>query len=561
MRIKSLTAKNYRTLVDFEINFSNNFCTISGRNNAGKSCVIRLLSILFRNGQRYPWRQASSSVDYKDDKTQWIKDSSPIQLGYTLEITKDEDPALISFIEKISRKVITDSAALLQLTLTTAENGDTFFGASVNGESVDEEAKEIHKRIKDSNLLFLYNSTTRSEDFIYGGGRRRMFYEFVMSPEEKKELDAAGKHVERRLRRFAKEHTAGLSTILGRLAEKYDVEVSPLEGYSSHEMPLGINLKDKNVEVPLNDWGSGTQNRTSILMAILQANRIKTAGNPDEKITPIVVVEEPESFLHPSAQAEFGKMLRNLSGELGIQIIATTHSPHMLNQQNASSNILLSREVKRSKLFETRIIETSGESWMAPFADHLGIGKIDFDCLKPLFAVAKSKVLLVEGPIDKEYFSFLQNNSLACEKLNPDIEIVPYGGKDTLKNTLLVQFVLKKFDSVFVTYDLDAAAECKPALIRVDLEELKDFCSLGVNQPGKNCIEGLLPERTLSAVHAIHSTLIMKLGSTDNKERRRAKDELKKHYLNEFISKIDYSKDELRELSKAIRTINTKFAG
>ena len=116
--------------------------------------------------------------------------------------------------------------------------------------------------------------------------------------------------------------------MLGKLTERYDVEFSALEGYATRRMPLGINLKDKNVEVPLNDWGSGTQNRTYILMSILSANRIRTQQSPDDKITPIIVVEEPESFLHPSAQAEFGKLLQAISSELGLQIIASTHSPY-----------------------------------------------------------------------------------------------------------------------------------------------------------------------------------------------------------------------------------------
>lgn len=89
-------------------------------------------------------------------------------------------------------------------------------------------------------------------------------------------------------------------------------------------MPLGINLRDRNVEVPLDDWGSDTQNRTHILMAILQANRIKTTDTPDEKITPFVVIEEPESFLHPSAQAAFGRMLRHLSDEFGASLLGVS---------------------------------------------------------------------------------------------------------------------------------------------------------------------------------------------------------------------------------------------
>lgn len=560
MRLKSITTKNYRTLQDLTIPFSNNYCTISGRNNAGKSCVIRLLSGLFRGNTRYHWQIDETGLDYKEDKTQWLKDSTPIIISFDIGVTRQEDPALISFIEKIASRKIENPSSTLSISYSVTDSDDIVVSIKVDGEEVDPKAaKEIDKRIKDSNLLFLYNSTTRHEDFIYGRGRRRMFYEFVMSTEERKALDEAGKHIERRLRKLAKEHTEGLSKILGRLTEKYDVELSPLEGFAAREMPLGINLKDKNVEVPLSDWGSGTQNRTHILMAVLQANRIKTTGLPDDKITPIVVIEEPESFLHPSAQAEFGRMLRHLSDELGIQIIVTTHSPHMLNQEDGASNILLSRELKRGKAYETVRVDTSGENWMSPFADHLGISADEFSNLKPLFSADKSKVLLVEGPIDKEYFQFFQQHTLACEQLASCIEVVPYGGKDTLKNTLLIQFVLSKFDHVFLTHDLDAASDVRSALTRVNLKEGNDYVALGINQAGKDCIEGLLPQRVLSAVNGRETDLVMKLGSRENSERKSAKDALKKHYLNEFKSKTDYTKDELKELAKIVRLVNSRL--
>jgi putative ATP-dependent endonuclease of the OLD family len=560
MRLKSIKTKNYRTLQDLTIEFSKNYCTISGRNNAGKSCVIRLLSTLFRVGARYPWQLADSGFDYKDDKTQWIKDAEPIRVSFSIEITKAEDPALISFIEKIASKRIGKPSVVLCVSYSISPADDISASVTVDGDKVDDKAaKEIDKRIKDSNLLFLYNSTTPHEDFIFGRGRRRMFYEFVMSNDERKALEEAGKHIERRLRRLAKDHTEGLSKILGRLTEKYDVEVSPLEGFQTREMPLGINLKDKNVEVPLSDWGSGTQNRTHILMAVLQANRIKTTASADDKITPVVVIEEPESFLHPSAQAEFGRMLRRLSDEFGIQILVTTHSPHMLNQEEGTSNILLARAMKRRKAYETIRVDTSGDSWMAPFADHLGISAEEFSSLKPLFSADKSKVLLVEGPIDQEYFEFLQQHSLACDRLASSIEVVPYGGKDTLKNTLLIQFVLRKFDQVFVTYDLDAAQGARAALTRVGLKEKSDFTGVGVSQPGKDCIEGLLPQSVLSAVNGRETDLVMKLGSKDNSERRKAKDALKKHYLCEFKSKTDYSKEDLKELCKIIGLVNARL--
>jgi putative ATP-dependent endonuclease of the OLD family len=561
MRILSIEATNYRTLADIKLQFAKNYCTISGKNNAGKSCVIRLLSTLFRSSRTYPWVVDDFRFDYKEDKTQWVKSSDPIKIDYLLELTRSEDPALISFIETHAKRRLETPTLSYLVTYTVSDSYDVLISAKIDGAAIeDKAAKEIDKRIKDSNLLFLYNSTTQHEDYYYGRGRRRMFYEFVMSEDEKKQIDEASKKVERKLRKLAKQHKQGLSGILGRLSEKYDVEFTAPEGFAARHMPLGINLKDKNVEVPLNDWGSGTQNRTHIMMAILQANRIKTTESPDDKITPFVVIEEPESFLHPSAQSEFGRILRKLSSDFGIQIIVTTHSPHMLNQEDPSSNILLCRELKHKKAFQTRVVDTSAEKWMAPFSEHLGLDSDEFSALKPIFSSYRSKVLLVEGVIDKSYFDFFKKSPFLDQKLNSEIEVVSYGGKDTLKNTLLIKFVLSKFDQVFITYDLDADSDVRTCLSRLELKEKRDFLPLGVTLAGKECIEGLLPTQVLSAVYEKEPDLVMKLTSKDNKDKRTAKDELKQKYLEEFIRNQSYKKDEIREIEKVIKIINSKFS-
>jgi len=41
------------------------------------------------------------------------------------------------------------------------------------------------------------------------------------------------------------------------------------------------------------------------------------------KITPVIIIEEPESFLHPSAQAEFGRVLHDFAEEFQVQVIVT----------------------------------------------------------------------------------------------------------------------------------------------------------------------------------------------------------------------------------------------
>ena len=323
-----------------------------------------------------------------------------------------------------------------------------------------------------------------------------------------------------------------------------------------------LNVKDR-YELPdiyIDTFrGSGTQNRTFVLMSILQANKIKMSDPSQDKVTPIVIVEEPESFLHPSAQAEFGKILRELSEELEIQIIATTHSPYMLNQKNPNANILLCRSCLNGQLYKTQIIDTSGDNWMAPFAEHLGINTNEFISWNNVFVTNNSKVLLVEGETDKEYFEYLRKKEIGEKPLYDDVEIVVYGGKDTLKNTLLVKFVLSKFDKVFITYDLDASSDVKGYLNRLNLKDKDDYIAVGENKPGKDAIEGLLPTRILSSVNSRETDLIMALGCADSSSRRNAKSTLKKKYLEEFKRNDDYSRDELSGLLKLIAIINKKF--
>ena len=402
MRLLSIKTENFRTLEHLDLTFSKDYCTISGRNNAGKSSVIRLLSILFRMHGPFPWTSDEYRFSYEDDRTQWAKEKLPIKVTYQIELSREADSALISFIEKMAGLKAKNEVVGLDLRFTISEDDVPKVAVTFDGNIADEKsAKEIDKKIKDSNLLFLYNSTIRHDDIFYGSGRRRMFYDFIMSEHEKKQLEDAGKSVERRLRQLAKQHKEGLNTMLGKLSERFDVEFTPPDKFGTRHMPVGINLKDKHVEVPLDDWGSGTQNRTQIMMVILRANRIRTTASLDDKITPIIVIEEPESFLHPSAQSEFGRVLRAFSQERGIQIIVTTHSPYMLNRESPESNILLYRNLRRHRAYETRVEQTNGEGWMAPFAEHLGIDPSEFSSWRPVFQDTSRKYFLLKEKLTR----------------------------------------------------------------------------------------------------------------------------------------------------------------
>ena len=294
-------------------------------------------------------------------------------------------------------------------------------------------------------------------------------------------------------------------------------------------------------------------------MSVLEAERIRKSKSAENRSTPVVIVEEPESFLHPSAQAEFGKVLNNLAKDFDIQIIATTHSPYMLNQSAPEANILLNRKVNRSKLKETERIPTTGDNWMLPFAENLGVATDDFIPWKKIVSTKSNRVILVEGELDVSYFDTLRTRFPTIYSLPSDIEIVSYSGKDALKNTQILNFMISRLDKVFITFDLDAKNDvCKP-LESIGLKENTDFCSIGVSKPGKDCIEGLLPRSILGAVYSENVDVVSALSAADNKVRRQAKRDIKRACLEKFQSESISEKDLaafkalITKISKAFR--------
>jgi len=550
MKLLKITARNFKTLENATIDFGVNYCTISGKNNAGKSCIIKLLSSLLYTDSR-PW-ESDSEIDFDDDRTQWISEDALIEVEYELSLNRNDDSSLVTFVEKISDASVPslDFSVFIKSTYNKAKK--TEHTARVDDKTIEGSlAKDILQKLKTSNLLFLHNSTN-DEEAYFGRGRHMAFVEFVLSDQEKRQIVEVEAQIQSKIKKMAKQHKDDLQTLLGKFEEKHSVEFSTVDtGYSRH-IPFGVRLSDKNVNVPINHWGSGTQNKMYILLSILWANRIKTQGKEDEKITPIVVIEEPESFLHPSAQAEFGKLLSSLAVELGIQIIVTTHSPYMLNRNDPKSNILVRRHNNTNKKNGSEVVIPSGENWMLPFAEHLGLPIGEFSSWAPIFETEKKRILLVEGPIDKDYFDFLLQNRLLQETLPNDIDVVAYGGKDALKNTVLLKFTLEKYDEAYITFDLDALSEVKRSIEAIGYKEGVTYFHIGKDMAGHKDIEGLLPDRIRSKIFSMNPSLVTQAIGGD----RSAKNTLKKLYLDEFKKNTDYSAEELKDFNLLFKRIN-----
>ena len=412
-------------------------------------------------------------------------------------------------------------------------------------------AQEVLQRIRTSKSILFHNSTQPDPRHL-GGGFSQLT---ELSAESAPILESAQKTVDESLAKLVEGHQNELNALLGRLEKKYRVRLS-LPPLNFNFLPFRLTLGERQYNVPLSNWGSGTQNRTLILLTLFRAKQISESRASTSKITPVIVIEEPESFLHPAAQAEFGRILVDLAEEFQVQVIATTHSPYLLSIKTPESNILLQRRTDREQLLETDVVATSGENWMKPFGLALGLKPTEFEPWKDLFMSDSDAILLVEGPTDQEYFTLLRDSAHGPKQLKFKGEIVAYEGKDSLKNTVLLNFIKNRYKRIFVTFDLDARDELTRRLQVLGFEPESHFAPVGIDAPGKKNIEGLLPDSVRRAVYSANDGLVQAAMHGTAREQKSAKSTLKRLQLEEFKTKAVPGIQYYGELYKLVSLIN-----
>src|SRR5450432_2473797 len=100
--------------------------------------------------------------------------------------------------------------------------------------------------------------------------------------------------------------------------------------------------------------GSGVQGASIIHMLRILRNTAPR-GNFQKRLF-LWNIEEPETFLHPTAQRKLADLLRDQSKN--TQILLTTHSPIFVDRRNARSNVLFRREQAGDNFTTKRIQAT-----------------------------------------------------------------------------------------------------------------------------------------------------------------------------------------------------------
>lgn len=163
----------------------------------------------------------------------------------------------------------------------------------------------------------------------------------------------------------------------------------------------------------------------------------------------IIQIEEPELYLSPTAVRRMRKLLYTLSSQPGVQLMACTHSPVLIDFSRPQQTIAL---VQRDDRGGSRVFQSSSNNINKNQRDHLRLlYQINPVLSEALFA---NKIVLVEGETEFAAITHLLE-SLAISTEDLDVHIVDCRGKGSIP---ALQRVLREFQKrYFVIHDLDIA--------------------------------------------------------------------------------------------------------
>lgn len=289
---------------------------------------------------------------------------------------------------------------------------------------------------------------------------------------------------------------ARLCKVLNSIAEKIntampvDEAVRPAVDFDwTKVIKISFITGDEKSGIPLNMRGDGFRRVT--MMAYFEHLAEEKC---EEHRNMIFGFEEPETFLHPKAQEQLFEKLHSMA-ENNYQIIISTHSPIIVANSQHSEIVHVKKNNGRT-VINTHITD------LLPIANDLGI-TVDNQFLK-LFDRAKV-LLLVEGIDDAmsyEHVSILYRNNGLIQNTFEELGIilVPIGGCGSIKHWVNLNLLQKLTKPWFVFLDSDSTSETDISPNRTNLLELGLFEGKNFFLTKKRNLENYIPSEALNRI-------------------------------------------------------------
>ena len=494
MKIQDITVRNFRGIKLLENLSCGSLNTIVGKNDSGKSCIIKALDAFFnknftkhdiflgKEGQEFTEVNLRFKPDFeihplaldKDGllnitRRFFFSDTDRLKIeeyytcedinhekisncfGVKEEVLNDYLGNELSLEYKKSGRTITNFSKIEQIQAATEE-----FGRVEKTHRAEDFIKNLNKQYKDFELPDFsifdaeYNLDVGSSDF-----QKQFRYLITQSLEKNKELtDNIENEVTTDLTSefdvitsFMQKNVPGIEKIKPRVNCNWSNLV---------RFDLDLKFKDEEFNIPIANKGTGF--KRLLMVAYFEYLASKTTSKNQ-----IFALEEPETYLHPSLQNDLLSSILTISET--SQFFITTHSPIFAGATKDSNILIVRKKNSISKYFNYQ----NEDDIINSVIEELGV-QPDFNLLK-----SARFIVFVEGKGDVHFITNFARTVINKE-LEEDGIIVTIGGGSSLKNYADLDLFKKlsngQSDKYAVLLDGDNGDETKEK----EKEKIKEHC-------------------------------------------------------------------------------------
>lgn len=404
MRLSSFSVVNYRSITNARKIQTNNMTVLVGKNNEGKSNILRALTLAMDIMKMYASdpRSLRVSANYIRSRAQydWKRDY-PISL-------QEKYPNGSSSIELDFELNAGDITAIRGLTGIRL-SGHIPVRISINHSTVK---IDIPKRgtpafsdVENKLKIIEYVCFKIDFNFIPAIRTERDALRVVESLIEQHllTLDSNPEYIAatRTIERLQQDVLNGISSQLVAPLQEFLPSVRDVQIHLKKEQRQSISHRSADVIIddgtptPLQQKGDGIKSLTALAMLNIHTTHNRVS---------VIAIEEPESHLHPEGARQLHETINALSAN--HQVVLTTHSPLFVNRSNLKENII----VDSGKATPVKKIKEIRDVLGTKVSDNL---------------INAETVLIVEGEDDK----------IALEKILPQMN---EGIKKAIQNGTLI---------------------------------------------------------------------------------------------------------------------------
>ncbi len=401
MQIISVHIKNFKSIEDMEITDIENALILVGKNNTGKTGILDAI------------RAAANA--YEVTKEDFNEKKQKIEIIMTLAITQDDlelfhRAGIVSqykrfetWLHDFTAKLPSYQDGKLSFTYQASWNGETRFfdGYHKNNRYIKEVMPRLYyidsqrelNQFQNDLLLFQEDdqlSRLRNHVCIFDSARECcQCFQCIGLINQKKPEELAVYETAKLLE--YKMYQLNLNDFAARVNENYkknggyeEIRFSLIcDPNEMFKVTAETYHEERGKTSPISNLSNGM--RSLYMLSLLEAYT-----EDGKRIPNIIIVEDPEIFLHPQLQKTSSEILYRLSKK--NQVIFTTHSPNMLFN-------FTSRQIRQVVLDRGGYSVVKGKTDIDVILDDLGYGAIDL--------LGVSFVFIVEGKQDKSRLPLL----------------------------------------------------------------------------------------------------------------------------------------------------------